>query len=152
MPLLVSPSAMFLNFFLPMKTWKNPPSKVAHNRPKFYFFSNANRPKSSPNLNSCSIKISTAGVLYNDFDCALISIFTCQFLSWQISWGHQLSYHPENLLCTPNIWNILYGVKWVVGCFILYILASEYLLFVYQAIWVLKSKIFCKKSAVVNQN
>ena len=35
-----------LIFFLPMKTWKNRPQKLP------------NRPKSSPNLNSCSIKIS----------------------------------------------------------------------------------------------
>ena len=36
---------------------KKPPSKVAHNWPKIYFFSIANRPKTSPNLNFCSIKI-----------------------------------------------------------------------------------------------
>ena len=46
--------------FLPMKTWNTTASKVAHNRPNF-FFSNANWPKSSPNLNSCSIKISHRG-------------------------------------------------------------------------------------------
>ena len=36
----------FFKFFLPMKTWKKRPQKLP------------NRPKSSPNLNSCSIKIS----------------------------------------------------------------------------------------------
>ena len=39
---MFSPSIMFLKFFLPMITWKIQPQ---------------NRPKSSPNLNSCSIKI-----------------------------------------------------------------------------------------------
>ena len=67
-------------------------------------------------------------IVIKHLHCALISIFTCQFLSWQISWGHQLTYHPENLLCTSNIWNILNGVKWVVGCFILYILAYFFVL------------------------
>ena len=44
MPKMFSPSKMFL------KTWKNRPQKLP------------NRPKSSPILNSCSIKL-----LYNDF-------------------------------------------------------------------------------------
>ena len=34
---------------------KNTPSKVAHNQPNF--FSIANRPKTSRNINFCSIKI-----------------------------------------------------------------------------------------------
>ena len=37
---------------------KKSPSKVAHNWPIPFFFSTANCPKSSPNLNSCSITIS----------------------------------------------------------------------------------------------
>ena len=32
-------------------------SKVAYNRPIFFLFSTANLPKTSPNLNICSIKI-----------------------------------------------------------------------------------------------
>ena len=44
--------------FLPMKTLKKPPSKVAHDWPIF-FFSIANRPKTSPNLIFCSIKMSS---------------------------------------------------------------------------------------------
>ena len=44
-------------FFAP-ENMKKTPSKVAHNRPRLFFFSIANRPKSRPNLNSCSIKIS----------------------------------------------------------------------------------------------
>ena len=32
-------------------------SKVAHGRPKLFFSVNVNRPKSSPNLHFCSIKI-----------------------------------------------------------------------------------------------
>ena len=43
--------------------WKHekPHSKVAHNRPRPFSFSIANRPKSSPNLNSCPKKISHRG-------------------------------------------------------------------------------------------
>jgi hypothetical protein len=48
---------------------KKPPSKHAHNRLRPLFFSTANRPKSSPNLNSCSIKISHCGTSLNDFVC-----------------------------------------------------------------------------------
>ena len=43
-------------FFLTLKTWKNHPKKLLIIGPIF-FFRIANRPKSSPNLNSCSIKI-----------------------------------------------------------------------------------------------
>ena len=43
---MFSPSTMFLKIFLPIKTWKNRPQKLP------------NWPKSSTNLNSCSIKIS----------------------------------------------------------------------------------------------
>ena len=49
-----------------MKTWKKRSQKLLIIGPDF-FFSNANGPKSSPNLNSCSIKISHR-LLYNDFD------------------------------------------------------------------------------------
>ena len=42
-----------------MKSWKKRPQKLIII--SCYFFSNANRPKSSPNLNSCSIKISCGG-------------------------------------------------------------------------------------------
>ena len=42
--------------FFDHKKLKKPPSKIAHNRPKL-FFSIANRPKTSPNINLCSIKI-----------------------------------------------------------------------------------------------
>ena len=45
---------------------KKPPPKVAHNQPKF-FFSTAIRPKNSPNLNFCFIKIAhreTLAVIY----------------------------------------------------------------------------------------
>ena len=47
---------------------KKTPSKVAHNRP--IFFSTANQPKTSPNLNFCSIKNAhrAAVCMYNDFD------------------------------------------------------------------------------------
>ena len=48
------------NFF-PHKNLKKPASKVAHIWPKYFFFSNANLPKSSQNLNSCSIEISHRG-------------------------------------------------------------------------------------------
>ena len=61
------------------KNLKKMASKVVHNQPKCVFFlSIANRPKSSPNLNSCPIKISTAGLLYNDF-------------AWGRKRGHQTS-------------------------------------------------------------
>ena len=43
-----------------MKTWKNRPQKLLIIDPNF-FFSNADWPKSSPNFNSCSIKISRRG-------------------------------------------------------------------------------------------
>ena len=42
---------------------KKLPLKVAHNQPHF-FFSIANRPKTSPNLIFCSIKISPCATLY----------------------------------------------------------------------------------------
>ena len=38
------------------KNMKKPTSKVAHNWPQF-FFSIANQPNTSPNLNFCSIQI-----------------------------------------------------------------------------------------------
>ena len=43
-------------FFAPEKM-KKTPLKVAYNRPRPFFLSTVNQPKSSPNLNSCSIKI-----------------------------------------------------------------------------------------------
>ena len=45
---------------------KKQPQKLLIFGPNF-FFSNANLPKSSPNLNSCSIKISHNGLLYYHF-------------------------------------------------------------------------------------
>ena len=44
--------------FLPLKTWKDHPQYLVMSSPDTFFFSTANRPKSSPNLNFCSIKIS----------------------------------------------------------------------------------------------
>jgi hypothetical protein len=43
-------------FFAP-ENMEKPTSKVAHDLPKFIFFSIANRPKTTPNLNFYSIKI-----------------------------------------------------------------------------------------------
>ena len=51
---------VFYFFCLTTKTWKNRPKKLLMIGPIF-FFSNANQPKSSPNLKSCSIKISNRG-------------------------------------------------------------------------------------------
>ena len=65
MQLFIGDATMFFFLlFFAHENMKKPASKVAHNRPKFVFFSNANRSKSSPNLNSCS----TAGLLCNNFD------------------------------------------------------------------------------------
>ena len=53
----------YFSFFYcicPWKTWKNRPQKLLIIDPNF-FFSNADWPKSSPNFNSCSIKISRRG-------------------------------------------------------------------------------------------
>ena len=64
MQLFSADATMFkkkINIFFAPENMKKTPSKVAHNRPRPFFFSTANRPKSSPNLNSCSIKISHRG-------------------------------------------------------------------------------------------
>ena len=58
MQLFSAEAKVFSKFFKKIsdpKNMKKPPSKVAHNRPQF-FFSTANRPKTSPNLDFCSIK------------------------------------------------------------------------------------------------
>ena len=47
----------FLKIFFAHENMKKLSSKVAHNRPRF-FFSTANPHKTSPNLNFCSLKIS----------------------------------------------------------------------------------------------
>ena len=62
-------TSLYVIFWCGPITWntKKMASKIAHIRPNL-FFSNANWPKSSPNLNSCSIKISR--LLYNDFERA----------------------------------------------------------------------------------
>ena len=51
----------FYKFFLTTKTWKKRSQKLLISSPNVFFSSNANWPKSSPNLNSCSIKISHRG-------------------------------------------------------------------------------------------
>ena len=52
-------SFFIFHSFLPMKTWKNWPKNLLITGPNLFFlFSNANRPKSSSNFNSCSKKIS----------------------------------------------------------------------------------------------
>ena len=56
MQLLSADAAMVSKNFAP-ENMKKPPSKVAHNRPNF-FFSISNRPKISPNLIFYSIKMS----------------------------------------------------------------------------------------------
>ena len=59
MQLLSAEAKIFLkkiNLFFAPENMKKLLSKVAHNHPNF-FFSIANRPKTSPNLNFCSIKI-----------------------------------------------------------------------------------------------
>ena len=54
MQLFIAEATKFLIYFA-HENMKKLASKVAHNQPTF-FFSNANQPKSSPNLNCCSIK------------------------------------------------------------------------------------------------
>ena len=44
-----------------LENMKKLPSKVAHNRPKTFFFRIANRPKTSPNHTFFSIKLSLKG-------------------------------------------------------------------------------------------
>ena len=58
----------FVLFCFARDNMKKTLSKVAHNQPNF-FFSTANRPKKSPNLNFCSMKIAHRATyaMYNDF-------------------------------------------------------------------------------------
>ena len=61
MQLFSADATMFLNIyflnFLPPKTWKKLPQKLLIISPQFFSFSIANRLKTSPNLNLCSLKI-----------------------------------------------------------------------------------------------
>ena len=59
---LVRTLQCFLFFsFNPEILWINQPQKLLIIGPIFFFFSNANQPKSSPNLISCSMKMSHHG-------------------------------------------------------------------------------------------
>ena len=71
---------------------KKPASKVAHNRPKFYFFINANWPKSSPNLPPRDFSIMTLimtmylfGISFSDGDY-LFLILEPFHRFWKIMW------------------------------------------------------------------
>ena len=72
-------------FFAP-ENMKKKPSKVAHNRPPPFFFSIANRPKTSPNLIFCFIKMSPYATMTFICKCEkcfqfYMALFTSHFLT-----------------------------------------------------------------------
>ena len=56
MQLFSADTTIFKKKHFAYENMKKPPSKVAHYRPQFFLII-ANRPKTSPNLNFCTIKI-----------------------------------------------------------------------------------------------
>ena len=61
MQIFSADTTMFLIFFV-HESMKKPTTKVDHNWPIYFY--NANRPESSSNLNTCSIKTSHRGIWY----------------------------------------------------------------------------------------
>ena len=81
-----------------MKTWKNHPQKLLIIGPHF-FFSIANRPKTSPNLIFCSIKMSPCATsIYNEF------VYYLSLQSFhQIFWSFEIFSSTDSW---PNSWII----------------------------------------------
>ena len=70
-----------LNIFFASENMKKTSTKVAHKRPKLFFFSIANWHRNSPNHIFCSKKCLPARLLYNAFGFVPFAIFAMKNLS-----------------------------------------------------------------------